>query len=109
MSVAEWRATTLVFDCCDIVSFVIVASPQSQHDTLLLRFCFFHSLQVSPENFDPISLAPDTFAVDLRITHSSDIKLFGSILRHFIHLKVQKQSTGELFSSFCRWSLTSSQ
>ncbi|RXG59111.1 hypothetical protein Avbf_01112 [Armadillidium vulgare] len=41
----------------------------------------------TPENFDPMSLAADTFKVELLIIQPSDIKLYGSILRHFIHLK----------------------
>ncbi|XP_076066750.1 transmembrane protein KIAA1109 homolog tweek isoform X4 [Oratosquilla oratoria] len=42
---------------------------------------------LTPEQFDPTSLTPDTFAVDLRIIEPSEIKLYGSVLRQFVHLK----------------------
>ncbi|XP_069959318.1 bridge-like lipid transfer protein family member 1 isoform X14 [Cherax quadricarinatus] len=42
---------------------------------------------ITPEQFDPTSMTPDCFSVDLHITQPSEIKLYGSILRQFIHLK----------------------
>ncbi|XP_071552185.1 bridge-like lipid transfer protein family member 1 isoform X2 [Panulirus ornatus] len=42
---------------------------------------------ITPEQFDPTSMAPDCISVDLRITRPSEIKLYGSVLRQFIHLK----------------------
>ncbi|XP_069163725.1 bridge-like lipid transfer protein family member 1 isoform X18 [Procambarus clarkii] len=42
---------------------------------------------ITPDQFDPTSMTPDCFSVDLHITQSSEIKLYGSVLRQFIHLK----------------------
>ncbi|XP_050686161.1 transmembrane protein KIAA1109 homolog isoform X6 [Eriocheir sinensis] len=42
---------------------------------------------ITPDQFDPTSLTPDCISVDLRITKPSEIKLYGSVLCLFIHLK----------------------
>ncbi|XP_042203884.1 transmembrane protein KIAA1109 homolog isoform X4 [Homarus americanus] len=42
---------------------------------------------ITPEQFEPTSMTPDCFSVDLRISQPSEIKLYGSVLRQFIHLK----------------------
>ena len=44
---------------------------------------------ITPEQFDPTSLTPDCISVDLRIVKPSEIKLYGSVLCLFIHLKVR--------------------
>ncbi|KAK4325334.1 hypothetical protein Pmani_004088 [Petrolisthes manimaculis] len=46
------------------------------------------SKNLTPEQFDPTSVTADCINVDLRITKPSEIKLYGSVLRMFINLKV---------------------
>lgn len=48
----------------------------------------FSQQNLTPEQFDPTSLTADCINVDLRITKPSEIKLYGSVLRMFINLKV---------------------
>lgn len=52
------------------------------------RFLNYLPQNITPEQFDPTSLTPDCISVDLKITKPSEIKLYGSVLCLFIHLKV---------------------